>query len=61
LNSIRLDGYIKDPCHEALSQAGRRRVRGIAQRSIFVTILLMAANTGKIDTFKTLRPRSKNP
>ena len=62
-NSIEgLNGYIKDPCHEALSQAGRRRVRGIAPQSIFVTALLMAANIRKIDTFRnTQAQKQKTP
>ncbi len=62
-NSIEgLNGYIKDPCHEALSQAGRRRVRGIAPQSIFVTALLMAANIRKIDTFRnTQAKKQKTP
>ena len=52
-NSIEgLNGYIKDPCHEALSQPGRRRVRGIAPQSIFVTVLLMAANVRKTNSFR---------
>lgn len=52
-NSIEgLNGYLKDPCHEALSQPGRRRVRGIAPQSIFVTVLLMAANIRKIKGFR---------
>ncbi|NNN18938.1 MAG: hypothetical protein HKL84_03695 [Acidimicrobiaceae bacterium] len=43
---------IKDPCHEALSQPGRRRVKGIAPQSIFVTVLLMASNIRKIKSFR---------
>ncbi len=30
-----LNGYAKDPAHQALAQPGRRRVRGIAAQSIF--------------------------
>jgi hypothetical protein len=30
-----LNGYLKDPAHQALAQPGRRRVRGIAAQSIF--------------------------
>ena len=52
-NSIEgLNGYVKDPCHEALTQAGRRRVRGVAPQSISVTVLLMAANVRKIKSFR---------
>jgi hypothetical protein len=43
-----LNGYIKDPAHEALAQPARRRVRGIAAQSIFCAVLLTAANLRKI-------------
>ena len=46
---------MKDPAHEALAAPGRRRVRGIAAQSIFVTLLLMAANFRKIAAFRTPR------
>jgi hypothetical protein len=49
-----LNGYAKDPAHEALAEAGRRRVRGIAAQSIFVALLLMAANFRKIAAFRQL-------
>ena len=35
-----LNGYVKDPAHEALAEPGRRRVRGIAAQSIFVALLV---------------------
>lgn len=61
-NSIEgLNGYLKDPCHEALSQPGRRRVRGIAPQSIFVTVLLMAANVRKINSFREDLARRQKP
>lgn len=47
-----LNGYVKDPAHEALAEAGRRRVRGIAAQSVFVTLLLMASNFRKVATFR---------
>ena len=50
-----LNGYAKDPAHEALGAPGRRRVRGIAAQSIFVTLLLMAANFRRIATFREMR------
>ena len=50
-----LNGFAKDPAHEALSAPGRRRVRGIAAQSIFVTLLLMAANFRKIFAFREMR------
>jgi hypothetical protein len=49
-----LNGYAKDPAHEALAEAGRRRVRGTAAQSIFVALLLMAANFRKIAAFRQL-------
>ncbi|MGC8626839.1 MAG: hypothetical protein ACP5VR_04650, partial [Acidimicrobiales bacterium] len=52
-NSIEgLNGYVKDPAHEALAEPGRRRVRGIAAQSIFVTLLLMASNFRKVAAFR---------
>jgi hypothetical protein len=44
------NGFVKDPAHEALAQPARRRVRGLAAQSIFVTLLVVAANLRKIDT-----------
>ena len=49
------NGYVKDPAHEALAAPGRRRVRGIAAQSIFVALLLMAANFRKIAAFRQMR------
>jgi hypothetical protein len=46
------NGFVKDPAHEALAQPARRRVRGIAAQGIFVTLLLVAANLRKIDTYQ---------
>ena len=48
------NGYVKDTAHEALGEPGRRRVRGIAAQSIFVALLLMAANFRKIAAFRQL-------
>ncbi len=47
-----LNGYAKDPAHQALAQPGRRRVRGIAAQSIFTALLLMAANIRKIRAWR---------
>jgi hypothetical protein len=44
------NGFAKDPAHEALGQAARRRVRGIAAQGILITFLYVAANLRKIDT-----------
>jgi len=49
-----LNGFVKDPAHEALAQPGRRRVRGIAAQSIFCALLLMAANLRKIRSYRAL-------
>jgi hypothetical protein len=43
-----LNGFVKDPAHQALAQPARRRVRGIAAQSIFTALLLIAANIRKI-------------
>jgi hypothetical protein len=48
------NGYLKDPAHEALAAPGRRRVRGIAAQSIFVTLLLMAGNFRKVAAFRQM-------
>src|SRR5579864_2981638 len=54
-----LNGYVKDPAHQALAQPGRRRVRGIAACSLFTALLLMAANIRKIRTWRALTARDK--
>jgi hypothetical protein len=48
------NGYLKDTAHESLQAPGRRRVRGIAAQSIFVGLLLVAANIRKIRAFREL-------
>ena len=48
------NGYVKDTAHEALAEPGRRRVRGIAAQSVFVALLLMAANFRKITAYRQL-------
>ncbi len=48
------NGYLKDTAHEALACPGRRRVRGIAAQSLFVSLLLMAANFRKIAAFREM-------
>ena len=48
------NAYVKDPAHESLQAAGRRRVRGIAAQSVFVGLLLMAANIRKITAHRKL-------
>ena len=54
-----LNGYVKDPAHEALAQPARRRVRGIAAQSIFTALLLTAANIRKIRAWRALTARDK--
>jgi hypothetical protein len=46
-----MNGYVKDPAHEALDDAGRRRIHGKAAQSILTALLLMAANVRKIQSF----------
>jgi hypothetical protein len=46
-----MNGYLKDPAHEALDDPARRRVHGVAAQSILVAFLVMAANVRKIRTF----------
>jgi hypothetical protein len=55
-----LNGYAKDPAHQALAQPGRRRVRGIAAGSLFTALLLTAANIRKIRTWRALTARDKD-
>lgn len=51
-NSIEgFSGYVKDGAGEALDDPERRRVRGVAAQSVFVALLLAAANAPKIATF----------
>ena len=54
-----LNGYAKDPAHQALAQPARRRVRGIAAQSIFTALLLMAANIRKTRAWRALTDRGK--
>jgi hypothetical protein len=54
-----LNGYAKDPARQALSQPGRRRVRGIAAQSVFTALLLMAANIRKIRAWRALTADGK--
>ena len=49
-----LNGYAKDPAHQALAQPARRRVRGIAACSLFTALLLIAANIRKIRAWRAL-------
>jgi hypothetical protein len=54
-----LNGYAKDPAHQALAQPARRRVRGIAAQSLFTALLLMAANIRKIRAWRALTADDK--
>ena len=54
-----LNGYAKDPAHQALGQPGRRRVRGIAAQSVFTALLLTAANIRKIRAWRALTNSDK--
>jgi hypothetical protein len=46
------NAFAKDPAHHALGEAPRRRVRGIAAQGVFITLLFVAANLRKIDTYR---------
>jgi hypothetical protein len=46
-----MNGYVKDGAREALDNPMRRRDRGVAAQSLFVALLLAAANIRKIETF----------
>jgi hypothetical protein len=51
-NSIEgFNGYVKGGAKEALDDPERRRVRGVAAQSVFVALLLAAANLRKIAAF----------
>jgi hypothetical protein len=54
-----LNGYAKDPAHEALAAPARRRVRGITAQSIFTALLLTAANIRKIRAWRALTAGDK--
>jgi len=54
-----LNGFVKDPAHEALAQPARRRVRGITAQSLFTALLLMAANIRKIRAWRALAAPGK--
>ena len=54
-----INGYLKDPAHQALAQPGRRRVRGIAAQPVFTALLLAAANIRKIRAWRALTTRDK--
>ena len=49
-----LNGYAKDPAHQALGQPARRRIRGIAACSLLTALLLMAASIRKIRAWRAL-------
>jgi len=46
-----MNGYLKDGARKALGDPQRRRIRGVAAQSVFVSLLLCAANLRKIDGF----------
>ena len=54
-----LNGYAKDPAHQALAQPARRRVRGIAACSLFTALLLIAVNIRKIRAWRALTAGDK--
>jgi len=39
-----MNGFLKDPAHEALDDAGRRRIHGRAAQTLFVALLAVATS-----------------
>src|ERR1039458_31318 len=54
-----LNGYLKDPAHQAVAQPGRRRVRGLAAPALFTALLLAAASIRKIRAWRALTAGDK--
>jgi len=54
-----VNGYVKDPAHEALDEPGRRRIHGVAAQSVLTALLLMAANVRKIRSFLAAKASTK--
>jgi hypothetical protein len=54
-----LNGFVKDPAHQALAQPAPRRVRGSAAQSLFTALLLIAANIRKIRAWRALTTEDK--
>src|SRR5665213_2378713 len=50
-----MNGFLKDGAREALGDPQRRRIRGVAAQSVFVALLLCAANLRKIESFLAQR------
>jgi len=46
-----MNGYLKDGAREALDDPERRRIHGVAAQSLFVALLVFAANVRKIQEF----------
>jgi len=53
-----MNGYVKDPAHEALDEPGRRRVHGVAAQSVITAFSMMAANVRKIRTFLAMKSQA---
>ena len=49
-----MNGYLKDGAREALDDSQRRRIRGVAAQSVFVALLVFAANYRNIMEFMRL-------
>jgi len=45
------NGTVKDGAHEALADAQRRRVRGVAAQTVFTAVLIFGTNLRKIRSF----------
>jgi len=55
-----VNGFIKDGAHEAVDDAERRRIRGIAAQSLLLAFQLFAANVRKIDEFVKAKAAEKS-
>ncbi|QLE75260.1 hypothetical protein FGW37_29960 [Streptomyces rectiverticillatus] len=61
-NSVEgFNGFAKDPLHEAIEQAGTRRIRGIAAQTLLLAFQLAHANRRKIDRWLATIPPDGHP
>ena len=56
-----MNGYLKDGAREALDDPEKRRIRGVAAQSLFVALLVFAANYRKIREFRRSSATTPGP
>jgi hypothetical protein len=56
-----INGYLKDSSHEALGDAGNRRIRGMAGQFLLISMLAVSANLRKIQAFRDEELQSATP